>query len=274
MANAITNRSQARLPGLLPNEDALTLAQSFQIIREGEQVIIDRLPTPAERDILDNRRRELSEALRPAQMAGADRAKASDAILSMLLGYSANKGQGGADALVAAYLTHLESLPLFAIEAACRDVVENKIVMPDGSKPNLEWAPSSPVLFHAAEQHTKRKLAERATFDAVLTTKHALPPPLTDEERAARAEQFKATAEKYRLKVKEDDLAKREPALKAAAEERDRMVGREWEAIGFEPYRGPKGIGALVSPSLYRLLKKQWPPPGAVRIPGFKEQRR
>src|SRR3990167_4735563 len=110
------------LPGLLPNVEAFELAKSSGATLDGFEMVIVRMPTAAERQIMTSRNAALSQALTPISESREAQAEAATVVASLLVGYGSTRRDKAAAETVTVYLEHLRRVPLFAIRAACEDV--------------------------------------------------------------------------------------------------------------------------------------------------------
>lgn len=198
-----------------------------------------RLPTVLERQMLDRRRAELAQLLRPACHTREDQLRIGAAIAEMLDGFSSlrNVDRRG---LVAGFVTDLQNLPAWAVENACGKVRRGEV---EGL--SLDFAPSSPRLFSLAAAELVPLKAEDFCIAATLRLVAYSGP--TAEEQSRVAEKFRALAESLSVQTSKADIE--------AAAERTRRL-EEINRVAFECTCRAEGIDPAggVSPSLLRSL--------------------
>lgn len=247
------------LPGLLPNVEALVLANSFGVIVEGHETLVTRMPTATERQVLHSRAEALMGALTPIGERRADQAEAASVIAAMLVGYNSARKDKAAAETVTVYLEHLKTIPLFAIKAACEDVKAGRVYDVDRRTGNRipldpDFPPSTIRLRSVAQKHIDAMSAEKYRFDRVLRAKRALPPPIPEAERAAVAQKFLGLKADLERAAAGDELEENKRKARIAGEHRartDQLILGEYAALGIEPVRND---GMLVSPALARKL--------------------
>lgn len=233
------------LPGLLPNVEALRLAQSFHAMLEGHEVLVDRLPTAVERQQLSARADALAVALRPIGESSDDRGGASVAIAAMLVGYGAGRKDKAAAETVAVYLEHLGGIPLFAVRAACDDVKCGRVYDVEKRTGNRipldpDFPPSTVRLRSVAQKHVDELAIEKWRFDRLLRAKRIIAPPISEAERARMAENFKGLQRDMASRSAATELEEAERKARLADEARARneqTIVAEYAALGLEPVR-------------------------------------
>jgi hypothetical protein len=243
------------LPGLLPDAEALALADSFKTELDGHRIILDRMPTAVERQMMVRRSSEIGAALKPLSIAQIP--AAAEAIAGLLVGYGYARGDRAAEQTVTVYVKHLEQVPLFAIRAACEDVKAGRVFDVDqrtgNRKPlNPDKEPSTIRLRQIAQKHVDALEAERWRFDKVLMAKRALPPPADPAMRKRIEKLFFGLRERLAANMAGEDLAAAEDAVRkteAKIESRRLEVAAEYERLGVEPV---SIAGTVVSPELAR----------------------
>lgn len=233
------------LPGLLPNVEALRLAQSFHTMVEGYEVLVDRLPTTVERQQLSARVDALAVALRPIGESRDDQADAAAAIAAMLVGYGAGRKDKAAAETVTVYLEHLRGVPLFAIRAACDDVKFGRVYDVEKRTGNRipldpDFPPSTVRLRSVAQKHVDELANEKWRFDRLLRAKRIIAPPISEAERVRMAENFRRLQADMARCSADSDLEETARKVKAADEARARTeqtIIAEYEALGIEPVR-------------------------------------
>jgi hypothetical protein len=245
------------LPGLLPNVEVLRLAQSFRTYDEGGELVIDRMPSAAERHLLIERSQELGVALQPIAERSANQVEAGAVIAALLVGYGISRNDKSSGQTIAVYIKHLESVPLFAIKAACDDVRFGRVYDVDRRTGNRipldpDYPPSTVRLRMVAQKHIDAMFAEKYAFDKVLRAKRALPALPSEAERARVSEQLKGLARDIAARSASEDLEGIERAARRAEESRslsERLILAEYARLGMKPERV---AGILVSPELAR----------------------
>lgn len=237
--------TEPTLPGLLPNVEALALANSFGARLEVYEVMVVRMPTMAERQILSSRNDALAGALTPIGDRREDQVTAASVIASLLVGYSSARKDKSAAETVTVYLEHLKTVPLFAIRAACEDVKAGRVYDVERRTGNRipldpDFPPSTVRLRSVAQKHVEVMASEKYRFELVLRAKRALPPPISEEERTAVGERFKELQADMAARAAISSLEETAAKLARADEQRargERLIVAEYEALGLEPVR-------------------------------------
>jgi hypothetical protein len=245
------------LPGLLPDVEALRLAESFRTYEEYGQAVLDRMPTADEKQAMTRRSQDIASALKLIGDGVMAKAEAAEIIAGLLVGYGYARGDKAAAQTVTVYVKHLETVPLFAIRAACEDVKAGRVFDVDrrtGNRVPLspDKEPSTVRLRAVAQKHVDALLAEQWKFDRVLRAKRALPPPVPEAERARIAAKFANLGEDLKAATADDDLERENVAARVAERmnaARDEDILAEYARLGVEPVRSG---GLLVSPELAR----------------------
>ncbi|BBF92667.1 hypothetical protein BLTE_13520 [Blastochloris tepida] len=121
---------------------------------------------------------ELAEALKPG-----DRRAAARAVLAMLGLFPAGAAVGAdvdVKELVAGYVSAVEDLPAWAVEAACR-----RFIRGEAPGHNKAFRPSSAELAHLARQQVIPVRAEQITIRRILSAEVVRDVPKADRERVA-----------------------------------------------------------------------------------------
>lgn len=202
------------------------------------------VPTKAEREALVMRTRSLQLALRPAQMADADKRKIGAAIARMLGGYTSLRN-ADTRGLVAALVQSLWQFPAWATVVVCDKVH-------DGLIPGLNpaFAPAVPELCQLIRAEIAVVVVEQARIAEALALVARDAEP-TEEEKAARKQNAtawlkrddpRAAALLASLPGQRDDDTARTEAINR------RVFERECAAAGVDPALG-------VSPTLLKTLE-------------------
>lgn len=230
------------LPGLVPDDDARALAQSFHVVVEGSTLLIDRLPTVSEREQLANRLARIEQALVAVQPE--ERTDAQQAIADLLMAYGIVRADPNSAQTVATYVYHLQNLPLFAIKRACEDVKNGRVFDVDrnGNRRPIDatYPPSTIRLRAVADKHANELYAESLAFRRVLTARKLLANPISAEERKIVGEGLAALGAEIRAREAERDLDAKAARMKFDQEVRARTESRmvaEYDAAGVEPVR-------------------------------------
>ena len=258
MNTSIATRAPT-LPGLLPDVEALRLAEGFRAQEQDGQMVLARMPTPDEKETLARRTAEIAIVLEPVGSDRMRQAEASEIIAGLLVGYGYARGDKAAAQTVAVYVKHLDMLPVFAIRAACEDVKAGRVYDIDARTGNRkpispDKEPSTVRLRQVAEKHVDALLAEKWKFDRVLRAKRALPPPLDEAGRVRMAAKLIGLKEDLQAADAEEDLEREAAAARLAERQnasRDDMILAEYKQLGIEPIYAANGI--LVSPSLAKM---------------------
>ena len=248
-------RAEQTLPGLLPDVEALDLARGFRVVVEGLEVLVDRMPTMIEREIMASRAGAIGQALTPIAERREDREDAAAAIASMLVGYNSTRKDKAAAETVTVYLEHLKGVPLFAIRAACEDVKAGRVYDVEKRTGNRipldpDFPPSTVRLRMVAQKHVEVLQNERWQFAKVLRAKRAIAPPPDEAQRKRVSELFKDLQAKMTASIATEDLDRTAELARKTEDQRRRRdceILAEYERLGVEPLRI---AGVLVSPEL------------------------
>jgi hypothetical protein len=250
--------TEPMLPGLLPNVEALELANSFGAGIDGLEIVVNRMPTMIERQVMAERNNALAHALVPIGERREDQVQAAAVIASLLVGYSSARKDKAAAETVTVYLEHLKGVPLFAIRAACEDVKAGRVYDVEKRTGNRipldpDFPPSTVRLRTVARRHVDVLASEKDRFDRVLRARRTLPPPISQAERELVGERFKDLQAEMRSRSAAADLEEAARKVERAADQRargDRLIRAEYEALGLVP--PTTDGGALVSLSMLR----------------------
>lgn len=203
------------------------------------------LPTPEQRQRLVTRQSEVRQALRPISLSDADRQKAAIAITAMLTAWI-HTGKADPKSTVAAYVMHMQDVPLFAIEKACADVARGYV---EGVSP--DFPPSAARLHQLAIDACEALAREEANIKKILSAKLAYTP--SPEERERVKEKFRLLAEALKgMPADPETEQRKEEGARRIKEATERAKLREYEALGVEPVYAADGF--LLSPSLLKQL--------------------
>lgn len=236
------------LPGMPDDAIRDDVERLFEMIEEGSGgARLPALPSRALRARLEARAAELRRLLRPISGAMAEQEHAGSEVALMLLGFIGARTDIDNVALCAAYVKHLEDLPFFAIERACRDVVRRR---PKDMKP--DYVPSSARLHDMARVHVDPLATEAWRIQRILGVTKALPPPMAPEKAEEMRSKLTALAASIALKDAEtagvkdrEERRRRDTAEQKGREMRDML--RQYEQLGVEPI---SSAGILISPEL------------------------
>lgn len=244
---AMIPASTSTLPQIVPDRATADLIGSFanKLDREGADWFLPVLPTPDEREIILTRQRGVRRAMRAIAMADADRQKAATAITAMLTAWI-HTGKADPKSTVAAYVMHLQDMPLFAIERACSDIAKGNV-----SDLNPDFPPSAARLHQLAAESCETLAKEDADIGKILIAKVAYVPPPEERERVRAG--FEGLTESMKAWTSDPEASQRRAvADRRVKEASERAVLRQYETLGVEPQYATDGI--LVSPSLLKLL--------------------
>jgi hypothetical protein len=248
-------REAPMLPGTASAADALRLAESFQIEVEGfgKPALLDRLPTPDERRLLQARNADLRSQLRPANLAVADQERGRGALSLMFGGYPSMRGQTPREknALIDTYWGHLQSLPAFAIIRACDDVIHNRVADLDP-----DWPPTTPRIVKQAQGYVAKAAAEQMRLEHILSAQKAMVPLMDQAARDRVAAGLNELAKAIDVGTEVMGAEDRAKRRSAGASFSEREILRQYRAAGIEPrYTG--GGKLLVSPALAEYGKRE-----------------
>ncbi len=242
------------------NPALIDLLIQFTVFDEGG-LVLNRMPTATERQMLQNRKSELGRALMPTRETEAD-SIALRLSLSMWLGGYSSLAHADNVGLVASYVSYLQEKPLWAILRAIQASKDGRLEVFDGKGATLPlstaFAPSAQTMLDAATGYVRSYDAERDKIGNVLAARRLMRPEPTPESRARVGEMmtnlaktitapFDAEADRRRTEA-------RAALTKRNKERRDAEIIAEYARLGVEPQYATEGV--LVSPELLRTLNK------------------
>lgn len=268
--------SAPTLPGLLPEKPIADLLATFDVdVDANFKLVANRLPTPVQRQMLENRRAELARVLAPAERSGQQQVEMIRIIALWLAGYPrlAHADNAG---MAKGYADHLKALPLFAVLRAIESIKNRTARRYDRSvKAEVPFdpdeVPSSSRVYDLAKKEMARADAEAFKIDKVLAARgikdgaEPVDPAQRQKignmmrELAAGMRSGSASSPEFRAEM-EEEAARRsiaqERAIAQANLHRDRAILAEYERLGLEPQYAEPGV--LVSPELakHRAPKK------------------
>lgn len=149
-----------------------------------------------ERDIVSDHRASLQqrlvalhEGLRPAAAMSADKARVARALAVLLSGFA--NVRGDPQEIIASYTFHLQDLPVFAIEEACKSIARGNV-----SGLNPDFPPSAPRLHQVAAEACQYWRKEASHIEQVLNAKTR--GEITDDERERIGRGLQELANKMR----------------------------------------------------------------------------
>lgn len=252
--------SKSSLPDNLSPERSVTdLLDSFvgKIQYRGSVITLDRLPSPAERKLLQARQREVTSMLRPAELASAEKERAVQAVSLLYAQYTNMRDP--AETAEGIALTMAKELPLWAIVKACDDVYHGRVYDEDrktGARKYL--SPDYPVtgirLAQVAGEYCRKLRDERVNIGNVLSCSQIradLPDNRgrTINPRLPSLSDAHAHLEKHfqaQRKTTRDKMAM------LADEQRERSVLNIYKQRGIEPQRNRHGV--LIHPDILEML--------------------
>lgn len=244
----LTIRNAPLLPGVATAVDVGNLARSFVIEEpgQGKSACLDRMPTTAERTMLQERNRELRTLLRPCEMAGTDQEKARQAIALMLAGFPILRNADKATMIESYWETFARGLPLVAVVHACNAVNANEIA---GFDPDY-GPPASPRLCATAKVVMHKLGAEQHRIDRILTASSVMRPLATPEQAERIKGGLRDLANKLNVSNENASAEERMRRFQAERSANNKSILAEYRALGLEPRYS--GDGNLISPSLAR----------------------
>lgn len=201
-----------------------------------------KIPDAGERAQLESRAAFLRLNVVPARESEKDRRRMGAALASLFAGYPSQRNTNSEN-VVTTYVSHLQDLPVWAVERACRSVISGNV---EGI--SLDFAPSVARLYQVAKGEVGKIQAEERQIQAVL----ALLP--VQERNAVERQQL---LPKMTLNPHADDPQRRGTANKDAdipESSRSEIYNakesfiRECKRCGVDPAIG-------VSPSLMRTIQ-------------------
>jgi hypothetical protein len=269
VGNSLIAQSET-LPGLLPDEDAMRLAESLARTISADdrgRPCMDRLPTVVERQMLDRRRADVIMALDGINMGGPGEGRARSALAALFAGYSSLQNANTLQ-MLDTYLGWLGDLPDFAIVEACALIGRGKaqIIDPATEKPQsvgLRFPPTPAEMHVLASPFAKRRWDEVLLIERVLRVKEITPRPVSDAERARVAEKIADLAASMKVPLERERDERSAARAQQTAAGGQQSIAAQWRAEGYEPMFKPDG--SIQSPSLLRSVGR-WPPDDAVKL--------
>lgn len=191
--NQVATVAAPTLPGLLPDIEALRLADGLYVGIDGAEVLVRRLPTQVERQMLDRRRAEIEAVMAPVAASRGEGENARALIAQLLTGYGNTRQDKSATDTRETYYQHLRKMPLFAIRRAIDDVLNFRVYDVDpktgGRTPlSVDFAPSPIRMRAVAQKHVDALGDEQWRIERVLRARRTIAPTISEEERARVAE--------------------------------------------------------------------------------------
>jgi|GEM_PF-6038135 len=206
--------------------------------------VISEVPTGNDRAILVRASQDLNAVLRPIEMASEEKRTARRIIATMFTGYRYLKDDP--EELVAVYVAHCRSLPLFAITCACEEVKTGS-ERTRRLEINPAFPPSHAQLFQLATE-----CARRAFEDRILAAKALPRPQPTDHEKGVVARYLADLGQRLGMNVSDEKRKAREAGFEIAAKASETAILREYAKAKVEPFRNKNGV--LISLSMVRSL--------------------
>lgn len=172
MAQAIASRNFTSIEAPRPD-----LAAARELSARRSSMVDGWLPDPIPGGVrLMLERRQFAVA---AALAGASRSDLEEQVAGLMTGFPSMRGLSKLEAqvLVRKYADDLEGVPLWAINAACKDISRGAI-----ADMNPDFPPSASRVRQQADEHLERIGKEAKDLRAVLKAK-ILPPELPPEKR-------------------------------------------------------------------------------------------
>lgn len=240
---------QHALPGLMSPGEMRTLIDSFSPTMEGGEAVLTRLPSKAEREVLQKRLADLRLTLRPVADAMVDKERAVQAIGLMFAGFTSLLKADAVD-LTNAFLMHLQTLPLFALVKACEAVTQNRI--PDYDP---KFPPTSPQLYSFAAKAAEATRIELLKVERILGAKRVL----RAKETPGAKERIEASRRDFHARMQSmdgDGGSLMTPDERVRVSQREvarskRMMLDDYAKLGLEPV---ERNGLLISPTLASSL--------------------
>lgn len=278
MTKEMTTVAAPTLPGILPDVEIAATLRLFSTFHERRVVIINRMPTAAERQILSARLVILDEILqplikstemfivsRPEKDGGGlmeiDARKMAKRLLGAFFGGYPSLLNADAPGLVTAYIADLRSIPIFALAAALDDIKHGRVRVRDKGGREMpldkDWPPSSSRVYDQAIKAMTDADTEARKIRTILGPTQLAQPEMTAPERERSSAGIQRALADYHKKVaavSADDIKvelERKTARDAETRRRaDEMILGEYRRLGVEPiYAGDM----LVTPSMARI---------------------
>lgn len=198
MATGEGYREQPKLPALLTADDVPAVLASFVVEQEGfgRPIKLDRMPTAAERDLLQHRLRLLDSALANVN----DRGAAERVLAVMFAGFPQLQKAAVAD-LLDAYWAQLEGQPAVCIAMACHKVSQKLVPLLD-----CDYPPTAPRMVDLARREASVLRGERFAIDRILRATELIPRAPDAASRARIGAGLKSLANEIRLRGANDSV--------------------------------------------------------------------
>lgn len=251
--NNLVNTSAPTLPGIMNDAEAEATINWFsaQIIHDAGIDELPRLPTQAERIQIGAYLSILESRLTPINSHQKLIDAAVQAFGELFTGYPAMRRERNAVEIAVLYANDLGELPLFAIRGAIRDVKTNKVKGVD-----MEWAPTSPRMYSAAENHVVPYRVMRTNAKRVLAVKRIMvqPDPETSGKIGVMLKDFHAAMAAGNVTSIKAETERAEQRAKDAVERNERFILREYARLKIPPVRRADGV--LVSPQVASNIRQ------------------
>lgn len=219
---------------------------------ENGNFVLRRALTPAERDQLQTRARQLAPWLQPAR-----RVEIAEAVRAMALGFGASGTVNDAKAIAGQYVEALSDLPAWAIIRACQRFRDGTVTAAELGQRSIDhsFRPTTAQLRKVAIELV-RPFGEESTriFMTIRGTTERVAGP---EERERVAKGFAEFQQRMRASVESNRLDARRQAMERLAEtdpQNRSAILEQYQAAGVAPVKD--GAGNLVSLAL--LLRSGW----------------
>jgi hypothetical protein len=143
----------------------IDLAAAFanRVVKEPDGTFwLETMPTANQRNAIVERRDMINRILRPASMSDADKRRIEVAVGLALSGWLNAKTANPA-ASIAAYVLHLQDLPVFAVEKACANIAKGLV---EGLSP--DYPPSAARIHRMAAEELEALNTEAISIGHVL----------------------------------------------------------------------------------------------------------
>jgi hypothetical protein len=188
------------LPALLTAADVPAVLASFRMQQDsyGQPIQINRMPSNAERALLQQRNAGLASALQRTD--DEDGVKA--ALGRMFDGYPSLRNATNKSDLLDAYWVQLRGQPLIAVQVACERVEQNMV-----AEVSPEYPPTSPRMVELSRGLAGFLRAEQYQIDRILRASKLLPESLPDDPVKAQkiAAGLRALSQSLRSNIGSDN---------------------------------------------------------------------
>lgn len=221
---------------------ALRMAGFFirQIVVEGREDTLPKLPTKTEREVMQA---GLVELEREVTLAGSPEGKATAAKMlgELFSGYPSLRNADAGE-MVATYRAHLRGVPIAALRSAIDMIIQGRV-----PKLDPDWPPTAPRIHQIVADYEEPIWRNVFLVRKVLAVKRERV-YIAPEKQKAMADKLASLAKEIGDRAKQKAYAENEERAAKRRSDNERMLLREYARLGIEPVRD--SAGGIISPAL------------------------